>query len=89
MCLVLTALAAIIATFFHYKSGKLVFGTLALIYWGATLMWLVDGFFALSAGEAFCTFSLSETVLGFIVIALGIAAWAILSLAQKRIRKLD
>ncbi len=85
MCLLLTGLAALITTLIRYKADKPTWGTLALIYWGATLMWLVDGFLALAAGEAFCKFSWSETILGLIVILLGLTAWVIVLLAQKRI----
>lgn len=47
MTLLITAFAAVITTIVWYSSEKsrnLKIGTLALAYWGASLMWLVDAF---------------------------------------------
>ena len=56
MCLILTCFAAVIASIlWYFKDEKNLYklGTLALMYWGACLMWFVDCFFALMQEEAF------------------------------------
>jgi hypothetical protein len=79
MCLILTACAAVAATLMWRmkKDSSLKLHVLALIYWGAALMWSVDGFFALSEGKPFVEISLSDTLLGILVVIGGLAAWAI------------
>lgn len=45
MTLLITCFAAIVATVIWYtneKARQLKIGTLCLMYWGASLMWLVD-----------------------------------------------
>ena len=56
MTLVITLLAAAIATIAWYAAGSkstMKIGVLALMYWGAGLMWIVDGIACLAEGEAF------------------------------------
>lgn len=56
MTLVITLLAAAIATIAWYAAGPkstMKIGALALMYWGAGLMWVVDGIACLAEGEAF------------------------------------
>ena len=51
MCLILTLLAATVTTLLwrYTPAGKTHrLGTLCLMYWGAALMWMVDGFFLLA-----------------------------------------
>ena len=46
MTLLTAAIAAVIVTLvWYFKDGtnEMRIGTLSLMYWGATLMWLVDG----------------------------------------------
>jgi hypothetical protein len=85
MTLILTALAAIFAIVFRFakpKTGeKLRLGLLALIYSGAALMWTVDGFAAMFAGEPFVELQNTSAVaddalLGICVVALGAVIWA-------------
>lgn len=81
MCLILTTIAAIICSalyFFKFSDKKYMLHTLALMYWGAALMWSVDGFFALSAGEPFFDLSLNDTMLGLLIVICGIVAWGIM-----------
>ena len=56
MTLVITLCAAAIATIAWYATApdsKLHLGVLALMYWGASLMWTVDGINGLIEGEGF------------------------------------
>lgn len=83
MCLLITALAAVITTLVWYFKGsgeKLRLETLALMYWGATLMWLVDGFFLLSEGEPFLDTSWDDALLGFVIVLSGLVVWTALLL---------
>ncbi len=83
MTLLLTCLAAIAATivwYVHERARCLHVGTLALMYWGASLMWLVDAvaeyhelgaaYFTPSAADA-----ANDAFLGVCVIALGLIIW--------------
>lgn len=83
MCLVITAFAAVITTlvwYFRAHERALGLGTLALMYWGAALMWLVDGFFVVAEGEAFLDLSANDALLGVVVVLCGLAAWALMLL---------
>ncbi|MBO4365568.1 MAG: hypothetical protein J5804_04665, partial [Eggerthellaceae bacterium] len=56
MTWIITVLAAAIATVAWYATApnsKLRLGVLALMYWGAALMWTVDGINGLIEGEGF------------------------------------
>ena len=78
MCLILTLLAATVATLLwrYTPSGKTHrLGTLCLMYWGAALMWMVDGFFRLAEGEPFFDMTLNDALLGLLIIACGIVGW--------------
>ncbi len=81
MFLILTALAAIICTVIWYANApedKYKVGLLSLIYWGATLMWLIDHVMAyLTEGGEFFEINLDATMLGILVIILGLIAWEI------------
>ena len=81
MCLILTCIAAALCSALWYKKDRTnayKIGTLALVFWGASLMWLVDCVFAAFSGEAFFDLSLDDTKLGFIIIACGVILWAFL-----------
>ena len=85
MCLLITVLAAVIATIVWYvKIPKNLYnvGTLCLIYWGASLMWLVDAFFCLTEGEPFLDISLNDALLGFVVALCGLVAWVVILLLK-------
>ena len=90
MTLVITFLAAAIATALWYAKAPntdMRLGTLALIYWGAALMWCVDGINCLIEGEGFIEITdtaamLDDAVLGLVVVAVGLAAWAIYLVAK-------
>lgn len=81
MCLILTFAAALLSSVLWYKKDRAntyKLGTLALVFYGASLMWLVDCVFAFFAGEGFFDFSLKDTKLGLIIIACGVILWGIL-----------
>ncbi|MBO7564915.1 MAG: hypothetical protein J6T40_08765 [Clostridiales bacterium] len=83
MTLLLTVFAAIIATIKWYKNApkdEWKIGTLSLMYWGASLMWMCDAIFEYAeAKEEFfqpaVADMLNDTFLGFTVIALGLLIW--------------
>lgn len=86
MCLLITTLAAIITTIAWYvkiskKTNRV--GSLCLIYWGASLMWLVDAFFCLAEGGPFLNLSLNDALLGFTVVLCGLVAWTVIRLLKK------
>ena len=85
MTLVITLLAAAIATVLWYAKApdsNLRLGTLALMYWGAALMWCVDGINGLIEGEGFIEIAdtaamLDDAVLGIVVVVIGLVAWSV------------
>jgi hypothetical protein len=81
MWLILTALAAVITTVIWYAKSpndKYKLGVLSLMFWGATIMWVVDHIMAFaSEGGEFFELSTDATMLGFAVIVLALVAWAI------------
>lgn len=89
MTLLIASFAAIIATIKWYtaKDDSLKIGTLALIYWGATLMWSVDAvfeyielradFFTPAASDM-----LNDTFLGLSAVALGLIIWLVMILVK-------
>ncbi len=85
MCLILTTFAAIIATIVWYaKAPDFTYriGTLALMYWGASLMWLGDAIFSVAGGEGFFDLSLDDTFLGIVIVMIGLMGWLVLLLAN-------
>lgn len=82
MCLLITVFAAIISTVVWYKNNNadMKVGTLALIYWGASLMWLVDAIAEyIELGAEYFTPAgadmLNDSFLGLSVVALGLIIW--------------
>ena len=90
MTLLVAVFAAIITTIVWYNSEKmrkLYISTLMFIYWGASLMWLVDGImeYAESGAEYFLPASedmLNDLFLGFCVAAFGLIIWLIVVLVK-------
>ena len=90
MTLLITIFAAIIATVVWYVNDKrdtYRLGTLSLIYWGASLMWLMDFVFEyaeLKADYFVQDFAdiLNDSLLGLAVVALGLIAWIIILLIK-------
>ena len=85
MTLVITLLAAAIATIAWYAkspNNSLHIGTLILMYWGAALMWCVDGIANLMESEAFIEIvdtaaMFDDAVLGAVVVVAGLVAWSV------------
>jgi hypothetical protein len=83
MTLLITVFAAVIATVVWYVNGKareLKVGILCYLYWGASLMWLVDAVFEYAElGAEYFTPApldmLNDAFLGFSAAALGLVIW--------------
>ena len=85
MCLLLTLFAAVITTIFWYVQTpdyRNKIGMLGLMYWGASLMWLVDAFFRITEGEPFLDMSLNDALLGLAVVLCGLLAWTTILLVK-------
>ena len=83
MTLLIAVFAAVITTIIWYtndRRSQLKLGTLALMYWGASLMWMVDAvveYIELGA-EYFTPASsdmLNDAFLGLSVVAFGLIIW--------------
>lgn len=88
MCLILTCIAAIVVTVLSFLFPKLVthfqLDRLALMYWSAALMWIVDGIFRTREGEAFFELSVNDTLLGILIVFCGVLFWSLLTLVRNR-----
>lgn len=86
MFLLITAAAAIISTiiwYVHAPEDTYKVSTLCFIYWGATLMWLVDHIVAYrSEGGEFFEITVDAAMLGVTVVLCGLAAWLIVLLVK-------
>ncbi len=90
MTLLITLLAAIAATILWYRDehrAQMMTGTLSLIYWGASLMWLVDAAVGYhEEGMAFFTPSakdiLNDSCLGLAAVTLGLVIWLAILLVK-------
>jgi len=86
MTLLITVFAAIFTTILWYKnapSNEMRFSTLALIYWGASLMWFADAIVEYAElGAEFFTPAVSDMLndsyLGLCVVALGLIIWIVM-----------
>ena len=90
MTLLITIIAALIATIVWYVNEQrdtYKLGTLSLIYWGASLMWLMDFVFEYAElkteyfNQAFSDI-LNDSLLGVTVTALGLVVWLIILLIK-------
>lgn len=88
MTLLITSFAAVIATiaWYNVKADRKL-GTLALMYWGASLMWLVDSVVEyLEAGAEFFTPAaadmINDSYLGLSVVALGLIIWVVVLMVK-------
>ena len=89
MTLLITVFAAVISTLVWYfkADSKIRLGVLCLMYWGASLMWLVDAVVEyLEIGAEYFTPApvdmLNDTYLGLSVVALGLIIWLVLLLIK-------
>lgn len=90
MTLLIAVFAAVITTIIWYtndKRSQLKLGTLTLMYWGASLMWLVDAvveYIELGA-EYFTPASadmLNDAFLGLSVVAFGLIIWIVILMVK-------
>ena len=84
MTLLITVFAAVIATVVLYnrKDDNMKLGILLFMFWGASIMWLVDAvfeyaelgaeYFTPAAGDM-----LNDAFLGLSVVALGLVIWIV------------
>lgn len=90
MTLLISSFAAVVSTIIWYtneNARKCKMGTLALMYWGASLMWLVDAvveyieleadYFAPAAADM-----VNDSFLGLSVVVLGLVIWCVILLAK-------
>ncbi len=90
MTLLVTVFAAIICTLLWYMKApdrSLQLGTLCLMFWGASIMWLVDAVVEYSeiGAEFFMQDSadmLNDLYLGLSVVALGLIIWLVILLIK-------
>ncbi len=90
MTLLVTVFAAVISTAVWYKDAgksKMMAGVPCLMFWGASLMWLVDAVFEyMKIGAAYFTPEpadmLNDLYLGLSVIALGLVIWIVILLLR-------
>lgn len=90
MTLLITIFAAVISTAVWYMNGrarKMKVGTLCCIYWGASLMWLVDA--VVEYMETGADYFVPDTAsmindgfLGLSVTALGLVIWTVTVLVK-------
>ena len=86
MTLLTTVFAALISSIIWYRkeeARKLQVGTLSLMYWGASLMWLIDAVFEYAelGAESFVPAPLdmlNDLYLGLSVVALGLIIWLVI-----------
>lgn len=84
MTLLIAVFAAIIVTvkWYNRSDDSMQLGMLCFLYWGASIMWLVDAIFEyVELGTAYFTPALedmaNDTFLGLSVVALGLVIWLV------------
>lgn len=91
MTLLITVFAAIISTVVWLQKdmkNEMKTGTLALIYWGASIMWFVDAIFEyIELGAEYFTPSITEMAndvfLGLSAVALGMIIWLAMVIVRR------
>ena len=90
MTLLVSVFAAVITTAIWYRSAQrneLKIGTLCFMFWGASLMWLVDAIFEYAELKA-AYFTpepadmLNDLFLGLSVVALALVIWLVILLVK-------
>ncbi len=90
MTLLISTFAAVVVTVLWYaRLGKEDYklGTLALMYWGASLMWMVDAIYEYAELQAAYFLPATEDMindafLGLSVVALGLIIWLVVLLVK-------
>lgn len=92
MCEIMTIITAVIFTVILLAQKKkgisdksVVLAT--LMFWGAALMWSIDGVFSVIGGEPFFNISLEDTLLGVLIICCGLGIFAIDKLVKIRAKR--
>lgn len=88
MCELMTIAASVVFTcaFFAAKRRGAPTGALfttMLMFWGAALMWAVDCVANAMDGEGLLDFSREDAVLGAIIVAAGVAVFAVLFAVER------
>ena len=88
MCELMTIGAAVLFTVLYFTRfrTRAVFATM-LMFWGAALMWSVDCVHSYMEGEGLFDMSREDTVLGAIILASGLAVFAVLSLRDRMLAR--
>lgn len=89
MTLLITVFAAVITTAIWYKKSdeKMLLGPLCWMFWGASIMWLVDAIFEYAELKA-AYFTpapedmLNDAFLGLSVVALALVIWVVILLIK-------
>ena len=89
MTLLITVFAAVITTAIWYKKNdeKMQLGVLCWMFWGASIMWLVDAIFEYAELKA-AYFTpapedmLNDSFLGLSVVALALVIWVVVLLVK-------
>ena len=90
MTLLITVFAAIICTVLWYKKApqdEMKISVLCFLYWGASIMWLVDAIYEYAdlGAEFFAPAPvdmLNDLFLGLSVVALGLIVWLVVLLVK-------
>ena len=90
MTLLVTVFAAVISTVIWYRGApesEMRVGVLSLMYWGASLMWLIDAIveYAQTGADYFLpapTDMLNDLFLGLSAVALGLVIWLVILLIK-------
>lgn len=84
MTLLITVFAAVAVTvkWYNRKDDSMQLGMLCFLYWGASIMWLVDALFEYAElGAAYFTPALEDMLndafLGLSAVALGLVIWLV------------
>ena len=88
MCELMTIGAAVLFTILYFTRfrTRAVFATM-LMFWGAALMWSVDCVHSYMEGEGLFDLSREDAVLGAIILASGLAVFAVLSLRDRMLAR--
>ena len=92
MCEIMTIVAALAFTAIYFigkrqgRPNRAIFTTM-LMFWGAALMWSVDCVANAMEGEGLLDMSREDTLLGCIIVAAGLAVFAVLSLSGRFMRR--
>ena len=88
MCELMTIGAAALFTVLYFTRfrTRAVFATM-LMFWGAALMWSVDCVHSYMEGEGLFDLSREDAVLGAIILASGLAVFAVLSLRDRMLAR--